>query len=140
MSVQIFTVDNLPIKRNCVLAYGHFNSVHPGHIRYLKKAASQGEYLIVAILPDTNKGKKRSYKFSQIERSEGLTALNVVNGIILNINNEETPAVANLNPNVMPHWPTNPILHIIHNPKTDGPFNSGNETIFGTNNIMVEKK
>ena len=83
MSVPIFTVEQSPTFKNCVLAYGHFNSVHPGHIRYLKKAASEGETLIVAILPDEDKGKERGYKFSQIERAEGLTAINIIDGIIL---------------------------------------------------------
>ena len=46
MSVPIFSVDECPSIENFVLAYGHFNSVHPGHIRYLKKAASQDNSLI----------------------------------------------------------------------------------------------
>ena len=62
MSVPIFTIADCPSFINCTLAYGHFNSVHPGHIRYLKNAASKGEILIVAILPDTISGNKRSYK------------------------------------------------------------------------------
>ena len=51
--------------------------------RYLKKAASQEMTLLVAILPDTDNGIKNSYKFSQRERAEGLTALNIIDGIIL---------------------------------------------------------
>ena len=83
MNVPIFTIEKCPKLEKCVLAYGHFNSVHPGHIRYLKKAASQDNSLIVAILPDTEKGTNREYKFSQLERAEGLTALNIIDGIIL---------------------------------------------------------
>ena len=83
MNVPIYTVDQCTKLTKCVLAYGHFNSVHPGHIRYLKKAASQEQELIVAILPDTDKGINRAYKFSQLERAEGLTALNIIDGIIL---------------------------------------------------------
>ena len=83
MNIPIFTIEKCPKFEKCVLAYGHFNSVHPGHIRYLKKAASQDQSLIVAILPDTDKGINRAYKFSQLERAEGLTALNIIDGIIL---------------------------------------------------------
>ena len=83
MKVPIFTDEKIPNLEKCVLAYGHFNSVHPGHVRYLKKAASEGHSLIVAILPDTDKGQKRQYKFAQLERAEGLTALNIIDGIIL---------------------------------------------------------
>ena len=64
MSIPIFTVGNCPDFKNCTLAYGHFNSVHPGHIRYLKNAASHGQKLIVALLPDTKNGLKSHYKFS----------------------------------------------------------------------------
>ena len=74
MSIPIFTVDNSPNFIKCTLAYGHFNSVHPGHIRYLKNAASKGENLVVAILPDTINGNKRPYKFSQIEESRRLNS------------------------------------------------------------------
>lgn len=83
MSAPIFSIDKCPTLKNTALAYGHFNSVHPGHIRYLKKAASEDGSLLVAILPDTAKGKKRSYKFSQLERAEGLKELNIIDGIVL---------------------------------------------------------
>ena len=33
-----------------VLCHGHFNVIHPGHIRYLKHAKELGETLIVSIL------------------------------------------------------------------------------------------
>ena len=101
MSIPIFTLENCPRFRKCTLTYGHFNSVHPGHIRYLKNAASKGESLVVAILPDTINGIKRSYKFSQLERAEGLTAINIVDGILLleDEKNALENAVIKLKPN-----------------------------------------
>ena len=33
-----------------VLCHGHFNVIHPGHIRYLKHAKELGETLVVSIL------------------------------------------------------------------------------------------
>lgn len=103
MNVPIYTFENCPNMKECVLAYGHFNSVHPGHIRYLKKASNYGESLIVAILPDTKNGKKRSYKFTQRERAEGLTALNIVDGIILLKDEKFSLAhlIKKLNPNFL---------------------------------------
>ena len=103
MNIPIFTVDKCPSLKNFVLAYGHFNSVHPGHIRYLKKAASQEKSLIVAIIPDTDKGIKNGYKFSQLERAEGLTALNIIDGIILLKDEEFSLAklIKKLNPNFL---------------------------------------
>ena len=103
MSIPIFTKNNPPNFKNCALAYGHFNSVHPGHIRYLKNAASHGEKLIVAILPDTNNGVKSSYKFTQKERAEGLSAITIIDGIYI-LSDEEyalCDAINFLNPSYL---------------------------------------
>ncbi len=96
MNIPIFTIEKCPNFNESVLAYGHFNSVHPGHIRYLKKAASQGKSLIVAVLPDTNKGRNREYKFRQKERAEGLASLKIIDGILL-LKDEEYSLVNALN-------------------------------------------
>ena len=81
MKTPIFKInDNLSFE-NCVLAYGHFNSVHPGHIRYLKNASKINNKLVVAVLPDTKEGINNNYQFSQKERADGLSALKIVNGI-----------------------------------------------------------
>ena len=96
MSIPIFTIESCPNIEEASLAYGHFNSVHPGHIRYLKNAASQCKSLIVALLPDTDKGTSREYKFTQKERAEGLASLNIINGIIL-LNDEEFSLVNAIN-------------------------------------------
>ena len=103
MNCPIYKFENFPNFKKCVLTYGHFNSVHPGHIRYLKKASNYGESLLVAVLPDTENGIKKTYKFSQRERAEGLTALKIVDGIILL--KDEKFSLANLikrlNPNFL---------------------------------------
>ncbi len=96
MNIPIFTIENCPNIRETALAYGHFNSVHPGHVRYLKNAASQGKSLIVAVLPDTYKGTSREYKFTQKERAEGLASLNIINGIFL-LEDEEYALVKAIN-------------------------------------------
>ena len=103
MNIPIFTVDNCPSLKKSALTYGHFNSVHPGHIRYLKNAANQEDALIVAVLPDTKKGKKRSYKFTQLERAEGLAAITIIDGILLLKDEDDAliNAIKNLNPNLL---------------------------------------
>ena len=58
--------------------------------------------------------------------------LTAVNGIILNINKELIPAVANLNPNTMPIWPKNPIVHIITKAISVDPVIAGIDVRFGT--------
>ncbi len=96
MNIPIFNFDNCPLIRDVTLAYGHFNSVHPGHIRYLKNAASKGKSLIVAVLPDTKRGISRDYKFTQTERAEGLSSLSIVNGIFL-LKDEENSLINAIN-------------------------------------------
>ena len=83
MNIPIFKIDENFLFENCVLAYGHFNSVHHGHIRYLKHAAEQGDNLIVAILPDTKEGQNKNYQFSQKDRADALSAINSIKGILL---------------------------------------------------------
>ena len=79
MNTQILNINECSSYRNCTLAYGHFSSIHPGHIRYLKYAKTQGKILIVAIRGDF----KNKFKFNQKERAEGLSLLGLVDGIIL---------------------------------------------------------
>ena len=35
-----------------VLCHGHFNVLHPGHLRFLQYASEQGDILLVAVLGD----------------------------------------------------------------------------------------
>ena len=83
MNIPIFNIENCLSFKKPTLTYGHFNSVHPGHVRYLKNAASKGNPLIVAVQPDTYQGATRGYKFTQKERAEGLAALTIIDGILL---------------------------------------------------------
>ena len=43
MRIPILKISEIIPFKNCTLTYGHFNSVHHGHIRYLKHAASKGK-------------------------------------------------------------------------------------------------
>ena len=45
------------------LAYGHFSSIHPGHIRYLQNAKSLGEKLLIALRGDKDKPNSEKYFF-----------------------------------------------------------------------------
>ena len=76
-------------KKQIVLAHGVFDLLHVGHIKYLKKAKSFGDILIVSITSDihVNKGPGRPY-FNQKLRAEFLEAISFVDYII--INNFET--------------------------------------------------
>ena len=67
-----------------VLTYGTFDLLHYGHIRLLKRAKEQGDYLIVALstddfnLREKNKSTYHSFK----RRKEMLEALRVVDFVI----------------------------------------------------------
>ena len=82
MAKFFFKLEKTYSLKKCVLTYGHFDSIHPGHLRYLKKASSQGRKLVIALLPDTKKGVGRNLQFSQKERADVLSCFNFVDAII----------------------------------------------------------
>lgn len=69
-----------------VLVGGCFDILHVGHVKFLKKASSFGDYLIVLLESDTNikklKGNSRPFH-NQKERKEVLESLNFVNKVII---------------------------------------------------------
>ena len=70
--------------QNCTLTYGHFSTIHAGHIRYLKYAKELGMLLVTAVLPDEKETSINNiYPFVQKERAESLAMLGLVDGIIL---------------------------------------------------------
>ena len=71
-------------KEKIVLCQGHFNVIHPGHLRFLEFAESHGDYLIVAVQGDSkiasiNKGKF----YSSQDRAKGVASLSYVDKVIL---------------------------------------------------------
>jgi rfaE bifunctional protein nucleotidyltransferase chain/domain len=67
-----------------VQCHGCFDIVHPGHIRYLQFARSQGDVLVVSITGDAviDKGDQRPY-IPQELRAENLAALEFVDYVII---------------------------------------------------------
>tara|TARA_Y100001968_G_scaffold190856_1_gene174885 strand:- start:1958 stop:3466 length:1509 start_codon:yes stop_codon:yes gene_type:complete len=104
MKPYIVNIEDSAQFKGCVLAYGHFNSIHPGHIRYLRHAKEQGEKLVVALLADEIQGNEKSYEFSQKERAESLAMIELIDGIVLlnnNNNNYLLDAIKNINPEIL---------------------------------------
>lgn len=68
--------------KNVVLCHGHFNVIHPGHLRFLNHAKDQGDFLVVSILHHDDLGvdSKGDY-FSQKERAEGVAHLQMVDAV-----------------------------------------------------------
>lgn len=78
--------------KKVVFTNGCFDIIHAGHVRYLKKAKSHGEVLIVGLNSDSSvraiKGVKRPI-VPQNERAEVMCALGFVDFVV--IFNETTP-------------------------------------------------
>ena len=67
-----------------VLCHGHFNIIHPGHIRYLDYARQQGSKLVVSILGDSSfLNFERKHHFLESERASGVAAIQIVDQVIL---------------------------------------------------------
>ncbi len=79
--INLKNIDKLP--QNAVLAYGHFTTIHAGHIRYLRHAKKLGSTLIVALLGDDERIGDKKYAFKQNERAEALSLLSIADYIIL---------------------------------------------------------
>ena len=83
--------------QGCVLAYGHFNTIHPGHIRYLRHARGLGEQLVVALIGDG----KTKYAFQQQDRAEALSLLGIADALLLLKADELKAAIEALKPEVL---------------------------------------
>ena len=82
----------------CVLAYGHFSTIHPGHIRYLRHARNLGKRLLVALIGD---GGSTVYPFNQRERAEALSLLGIADAVLLLKEDELDEVIAQLQPAVL---------------------------------------
>ena len=72
-----------------ILAHGTFDIIHYGHLNYLEKAKSYGDYLIVLVSSDEIVKKKKGKKpfFNEKNRLRMIEALKIVDEVIL----RETP-------------------------------------------------
>ena len=81
------------VGRKLVFTNGCFDILHPGHVRYLRKARTLGDYLVIAVNVDETvarlKGNERPLT-PLLERMEILTALGSVDYVVGF--EEETPA------------------------------------------------
>jgi cytidyltransferase-like protein len=67
-----------------VVASGYFNPLHRGHVEYLEKAKSLGDYLIVIVNSDLQRKLKGSKEFmGEEERMRIVGALKCVDEVVL---------------------------------------------------------
>jgi len=75
--------------KKIVLCHGHFNVIHPGHLRFLEFARKQGSYLFVALQGNSRiEEDVREKFFDEKDRAFGVASLHYVEKIF--IYNENT--------------------------------------------------
>ena len=90
--------------RTIVFTNGVFDLLHPGHIRYLADARAQGDALIVAVNSDRSvraiKGPTRPINSEQ-ERAEVLSALAVVDAVVVFDEDDPHAVISAIQPDVL---------------------------------------
>jgi rfaE bifunctional protein kinase chain/domain len=78
---EVISLNDVEIGRfaNCVMAYGHFSTIHPGHIRYLRHAKDAGNCLVVCLMGDAD----GTFPYNEHERSEALAMLGIADAVIM---------------------------------------------------------
>ena len=82
MIITINNINTLKSLEGCILTYGHFTTIHPGHIRYLKNANRKGKKLIVALMGDEINSNTNQFEFNQKDRSISLSMLEIVDDFV----------------------------------------------------------
>ena len=103
MKKKLIDIEELKNLDNFALGYGHFTTIHPGHIRYLKHAKSLASKLVIALKGDGHLSNQENmpYEFSQKERAEALLMLDIADAVIL-LNNEELSEIIKVvNPKIL---------------------------------------
>ena len=101
MSQILIPLEQAASLQGCVLCYGHFTTIHPGHIRYLRHARSLGTTLAVALIGDGPPDQPSPYPFSQEERAEALSLLGIADAIVLLKADELSEAIQTLRPEAL---------------------------------------
>ena len=102
--------------KKIVFTNGCFDLIHTGHVRYLAKARSLGDLLIVAVNSDSSvrqlKGEKRPIN-SQNDRAETLAALESVDFVTIFDELDPHRVISELQPDVLVKggdWPVEKII------------------------------
>ena len=90
------------LEDSVVLCHGHFNIIHPGHIRYLDYARQQGSKLVVSIQGDASFiNTERKHQFSETERAAGVASIQTVDQVVLLGEGNLEKLIKLLNPSVL---------------------------------------
>lgn len=86
-----------------VMCFGTFDSLHPGHLSYLKQAREYGDYLIVIIARDKNVRRIKGRLPQQNEklRWQRVKNLNFVNKVVLGQLQDKFNIIKKLKPDII---------------------------------------
>ena len=88
--------------KNIALCFGHFNVIHPGHIRYFQTAKEYGTRLVVTVESDKVLSSHRSsIRFSAVERATSVAAIDVVDNVVIVENGDLEDVVALIAPEAL---------------------------------------
>jgi len=145
---KIYIIDDLQnIEETTSICYGHFDLIHPGHIRYLQYAKSLADHLIVAVIADKNSSLETGeHNFSESERAESLANLQIVDGVIILDDLSLSELIIKISPDILVlgiefknHF-SNDISDAIHNiMKQDGRVEYHSGEIHTINNKLLNE-
>jgi rfaE bifunctional protein kinase chain/domain len=77
--------ESISLCQEAVLCFGHFDVIHPGHLRYFQFAREHGKSLVVAGEDDDPKefSVKGAPQFSATDRAQAVAALDLVDHVVL---------------------------------------------------------
>ena len=101
MSTVLLPLEKADQYQGCVLAYGHFSTIHPGHIRYLRHARSLGAELVVALIGDGQADEANPLPFKQQERAEALGLLGLADAIVFLPGDDLSAAIKRIRPTTL---------------------------------------
>ncbi len=96
-SLQTLQIEIKKQKQKLVCVFGNFNILHPGHIRFLKFAAEQGDKLVIGLLA---KDYSSGAFLSDYERIEALKCITVVDDVFI-VTDNKLHFIDALKPNVV---------------------------------------
>lgn len=94
---KIIRVHDVKKLENFSLTYGHFSTIHAGHVRYLQYAKTNSTKIAVAVIDD----KVAKYPFTQEERANALALIQFIDKIILLEGNNFEDLIRKLDPQII---------------------------------------
>lgn len=98
MVIKVDSDQKLVRIKGCILAYGHFSAIHPGHLRYLKHAKSLGNTLAIALRGDDG---DINFPYTQKERAEALETIGLADEIIALNGSNLCEVINKINPKII---------------------------------------